>query len=235
MHAERLTAAAREVAQMRRRIAGDPALRRWSHAVKDWQSARLARTHADLLASERYHVAAHFFLEELYGAKDFAQRDSELERVLPLVTRMLPDAALATLADAVELDALSESLDEAVAAGLKTDDPERIDEASYADAYRAAAPRERRLHQLDLVLGIGRSLDRLVRMPLLGGMLAAMAGPARLAGMATMHEFLSDGYSAFRALGGASEFLQRIDGRERTILEDLYGGVRTGWTLTTQA
>ena len=39
-----------------------------------------ARTHADLLASERYHDAARFFLEDLYGTKDFSACDARVRR-----------------------------------------------------------------------------------------------------------------------------------------------------------
>jgi len=230
-HGERLISAAHEVAQLRAGIARDADLRRWSLALKHWQSQRLARTHADLLASERFHDAARFFLEDLYGTKDFSQRDAELARVIPLLARSLPDQALGTLADAVELDALSERMDEALARHLACDDASRIDEATYAQAYRAGSSQAQRLHQLDLVVGIGRSLDRLVRHPLLGRMLAMMGGPARLAGFGTMHDFLLRGFNAFRGIGGASEFLAQIDGRERVILQRLVGGACTGWTL----
>lgn len=213
-NAERLTAAAREVSVMRERIASDADLRRWTGAVKRWQATRLAATHADLLGSARYADAARFFLDDLYGAKDFSRRDAELARVIPTLARALPDAALATLADAVELDAMSERMDEALALRLRRDDPGRIDEAKYAAAYRA----------------IGRSLDRLVRHPLIGTLLAAMGGPARLAGLAAMHEFLLRGFRVFQGIGGASEFLARIDVRERAILESLYSGAERGWT-----
>lgn len=229
-NAERLTAAAREVAVMRERIASDADLRRWSQAVKRWQASRLAVTHADLLDAPRYADAARFFLDDLYGAKDFSRRDAELARVIPTLVRALPDAALATLADAVELDAMSERMDEAVALRMRRDDPARIDEAQYAAAYRSSGSRAEREHQLDLVLAIGRSLDRLVRHPLIGTLLAAMGGPARLAGLAAMHEFLLRGFRVFQGIGGASDFLGRIDVRERAILESLYSGAERGWT-----
>jgi hypothetical protein len=230
-NAERLTGAACEVAQMRERIGVDADLRHWCAAVKQWQSQRLAATHSDLLHEPRYLAAAQFFLEDLYGAKDFSRRDAELARVIPKLARTMPDAALGTLADAVELDAMSERLDEALAMRLRSADPGEITEARYAQAYRAVAGRAEREHQLDLVLAIGRSLDRLVRHPLIGALLAAMAGPARLAGLGAMHDFLMAGFRAFRDIGGASEFLEKIDVRERVILNRLYEGQQRGWTI----
>ncbi len=55
---------------------------RWL-AVKHLQSERLARTYSDLLASDRYRESCEFFLEELYGARDFEQRDAEAQKVVP--------------------------------------------------------------------------------------------------------------------------------------------------------
>ncbi len=69
-----------------------------------------------------------------------------------------------------------------------------------------------------------------MRHPLLGSILRAMAAPARIAGLSAMHEFLVRGFGAFRGIGGASEFLARIDLRERSILERIYAGQSTDWT-----
>ena len=44
--------------------------------LRKWQADRLARTHADLLASADYGDAARFFLTDLYGPADLANRDA---------------------------------------------------------------------------------------------------------------------------------------------------------------
>ncbi len=94
-------------------------------ALRAFQAARLARTHADLLASTRYQAAAEFFLSDLYGPKDLGARDAEIERVLPLITNALPTAGLRALQAAAELDALSEQLDATMVTALdgKLDTP----------------------------------------------------------------------------------------------------------------
>jgi hypothetical protein len=51
-----------------------------------------------------------------------------------------------------------------------------------------------------------------------------MRRPARLAGLGELHDFLQRGYDAFRTMGGASEFLNLIVGRERKLLEALFAG-----------
>lgn len=228
-HGRRLARAAREVAQLRAARAADPRQAAAVAALEAWQAQRLARTHHDLLADPRHAGAARFFLDDLYGTKDFSQRDAELARIVPMMARLLPEAALATVADAVEMDALSERLDDEMASLLGGSDAAPIDAQAYACAYRRAGSRAQRERQLALMVAIGRSLDRLVRHPMLGRLLRLMAGPARAAGLSQMHDFLVRGYAAFRAMGGASNFLDRIEHRERHILEALYAGVSQGW------
>ncbi|UCE32844.1 MAG: hypothetical protein JSW68_04215 [Burkholderiales bacterium] len=222
--AARLHRFALEAARLRKRAADDRALGARVRAVKQWQSRRLARTHADLLEDRRYGRAARFFLDEIYGAKDFTQRDAELQRIVPMLSRLLPHEALAAIADAVELDALSERLDTWVAESLDEPEAARIDEARYAAAYLAVGDRNDRVRQIDLVVDVGYQLDGLVRHPLVGKLLAAMRLPARAAGLGEMQRFLQDGFRAFEGMGGASEFLERIAARERALNDSLLAG-----------
>ena len=182
---QRLRTGAAEVAALRTLEGLDETLRARRDELRAWQAGRLAFTHADLLASPRYRQATRFFLDELYGAKDFSQRDAELARVIPTLTRFMPAAALETIADAVELDALSERLDLATARALVADASIRgrpIDDEAYARAFRAAGSRTDRERQVELVEHIGRALDRHGGPPLPGGPPGAMETPARPAG-----------------------------------------------------
>jgi hypothetical protein len=236
--ADRLRTSAASVARLRLAAlqAGDAKFRESLTALKRFQAQRLANTHCDLLESPRYRAATRFFLEDLYGEKDFSQRDTELGRVVPTLIRFLPDQALTTIADAIELDALSEYLDQKMAVQGLAEEGAAWSKARYGRAYRAigelcdlgfeggatgAALRER---QLGLVPKIGQTLDKLVKNPFLGGLLAAMAGPARIAGVPTMHDFLTRGFKAFQSMRGAGEFIAKIDERERSLSDQLLAG-----------
>lgn len=224
---DRLRQAALEVAELRRLETADDAVRLRREALRAWQARRLARTHADLLEAPRYRAAARFFLDELYCAKDFSQRDAALARLVPMLARFLPRGALETIADAVELDALTERLDLAMAVALEADPLTRglpIDDDGYARSYRMAGSRVDRERQIALVGQIGQALDGLVRHPLIGRLLGAMAGPARLAGVYEMHEFLASGFAAFRSMRGADTFLAQIRRRETDLMQRLYAG-----------
>lgn len=217
---DRLTAALRRVIELRRQLASVADLDgRW-RAVKAYQAARLRRTYSDLLEIERFRPACEFFLEELYGAKDFSQRDQEALRVVAKLASMLPERAIHTMALAVELDELSEQLDARVARVVALP----IDAQRYAAAYRAAGTRAEREHQIETIDLIGRSLERVARIPLLAPMLHMMHAPAEAAGLGHLHRFLQSGFDAFKAMGGAGEFLDTIRRRETALMETLLAG-----------
>jgi hypothetical protein len=221
--AQQLHAALRRVIELRRQLDADSRLRDTWRAVKRWQAERLRRTYADLLAQPRLRPACEFFLAELYGAKDFSQRDQEALRVVPMLARMLPERAVTTMLLAVELDELSERLDERVARNVKG----VVDDATYAAAYRAAGTRGEREHQIDTIDRIGRSLERLARIPFLAPMLHMMRGPAEVAGLGQLHRFLQSGFDAFVAMGAAGDFLDTVRARETLLMQQLFDGGQT--------
>jgi hypothetical protein len=214
-----------EARDLRLAAAGDSVFGRRRLKLREWQAARLARTHAELLASPRYGQAAEFFLSDLYGPKDFSERDAEVERILPIMTSMLPVSGLRTLLLAVEVDALSERFDAAMvdALGARLDTPE-LDAADYAAAYREVGDRAGRELQIRLIGETGEALDALARKPFVRGALRMMHGPAHLAGLGELHTFLQRGFDAFRSMGDAAEFLESISGRERAVSRALFAG-----------
>jgi hypothetical protein len=224
--AQRLRDGVARVRALREDARADPVLAQDRLLVRAWQAGRLARTYPDLLASPRYGPAAEFFLSDLYGPKDFSARDEAIGRIIPTMSRMLPASALETIALAVELDALSEALDQRLAAALRRSQPGAhalaISEVSYATAYRAAGSASERERQIWLVSRIGAALDQLARKPLIAGALRLMDGPAHAAGLGALHEFLARGFAAFRSMRGADEFLATIAARESRINARLF-------------
>ena len=189
--------------------------------LKRWQSARLAKTYADYASQPRYSRATAFFLDDLYGVKDFSARDQEMLRILPVMTRILPASAVDTAARAIALEALSEDLDQRLAAALA---PGPITDPSYAEAYRTSCTRAERTRQIELIDQVGRNLDALVARPFVGGTLKLMRQPARVAGMGGLQDFLERGFDSFRRMKGAVEFLDALRGRETAILNRLFSG-----------
>lgn len=191
--------------------------------LAQWQAKRLRATYSDLAQQPRYVGAIEFFQADLYGSGDFAQRDADLARVVPVMVRMLPVRVIDTIAQAVELNVLSQECDRALLARLpRVDAPFSV--AEYCQAFRSMGQRPSRERQIELIVEIGSALDIFVTKPLIHGALVMMRQPARLAGLGALHDFLERGFNAFRHMGGAREFLDTIAAREKALLDAVYGG-----------
>ncbi len=207
-----------QVAGLRSARTANPALASRVAAVKRYQHDRFNRDYADLLASERFAEAARFFLSDLYGPADFADRDAQFARVVPALARLLPADVMHTVAQLAELHAVSESLDQEMARQVAE---EAVDDRSYRAAWRAVDRHADRERQLRLLISIGTSLDRHTRTPLLPTTLRLMRGPARAAGLTQLQSFLERGLAAFVSLRGAQQFLEKIQANEQRVIDDL--------------
>lgn len=219
--AESLLIELRAVEAERARRDLDPQLQARVVAVKTFQQARFARTYADLLAHPRYAPAARFFLEELYGPRDYRRRDAQFARVIPALTRLFPDEVVDTVAKLARLHAMSEALDTRMAEQHANSE---VDAASYLQAWRRCGEPLMRQQQIELTLSIGAALDALTCKPLLRHSLKLMRGPAALAGLAELQTFLECGFDTFKSMRGATEFLDTVREREEALAEVLFHG-----------
>lgn len=189
------------------------------HALQDWQCRRLLVSHDALARQAKYQAAMAFFVEELYGPKDFSQRDAELIRVIPKLAKVLPDKALSALDDALALNALSYDLDMDMALALRS---ETISALTYAKAYRETGTQEKRQQQLDIIAHLGDQLADVVHIRGIGMLIKFARQPAKLAGVLALHEFLEQGFNAFKKLGNVQEFVEPVLTKERAIMLQLF-------------
>lgn len=194
--------------------------------LRRWQARRLERSFAHFLAEPRTRLAARFFLDDLYGDRDFSARDRGMAKVLPLMARLLPAQLLGTLADAIELGTLSHAFDLRVAAALESILPsrDRIDEAGYAAAYREAGHPRLRRHQIALIRHVGETLEHAVATPGVVKLLRASRLPAKVAGLGELQRFLERGFAAFVAMDGDGDFLDAIARQESEVSRRLFAG-----------
>lgn len=192
--------------------------------LQAWQRERFARTYADFLESESAAPACRFFLDELYGGLHFRHRDEDVSRVAPVMTRLLPEHALNSLADAFRLQAISLELDIAMVELDPAADFRGMETAEYARWYRACGRRGRRETQIRLIRDLGHRLEGLVETPLLLRLVRLVRGPAVAAGFGRLQEFLEKGLEAFRGLEQPSDFVETIYRREWLALERLFSG-----------
>ncbi len=218
------TSIARVVA-LRQTVSDQPDLALALHTVKELQAQRFAGTYQDLLHSASYAACANFFLEELYGAKNFAERDAQFARIAGALQRTFPDQVVATAVALAELHKLTEELDLAMALNWQPQ-PGVSSAQAYVLAWRAVGRREDRLWQLNTVLRIGEDLGQLTRKPGLHLMLKMMRKPAQLAGLGSLQSFLESGFNHFAGLarkqGTVSSFLDMVKARESSWIASLF-------------
>jgi hypothetical protein len=186
-----------------------------------WQTERLAHTYADLRRDPRYEHAVEFFLNDLYGPRDFARRDEELARAWRYLKSTLPGLVLSALSQAIELQILTRELDGEMVGALA---PGAVTGEAYAAAYRAVGRRRARLRQIALVIGVGEQLDRVCRHAWIEVALRVAHRPAHAAGFGVLQDLLERGFEAFRHMKGAEVLLRTIRERETRVLRALFAG-----------
>lgn len=190
--------------------------------IQSWQRQRLAQTYRDIVTQQRYGAAGDFFLDELYGGLNFRERDQEMERVLPVMVRMLRDDMLLVLAEAFDLQSLSLGFDIDLTMQFQKSGWDELNTARYGDIYRACGRAPEREKQIELIRHLGLELNELVHHRLVLWLIRTLRGPARAAGFGLLQSFLENGLNAFRIMGDGTEFIETVWRRESEIMSRLF-------------
>lgn len=220
----------RNVTRLRAQALATPDLQTASLLVKQFQARRFAGTYSDLLQSPAYAAPTRFFLEELYGARDFSDRDAQFARIAGALQTFFPKQVVNTAVALAELHALTEALDFEMARQHLTLGHQvtelGLDSRRYLLCWRNVANPQLRLGQLHSVLEIGRELDKLTRTKGLRMTLRMMRAPAKAAGLQALQTFLEVGFDTFASMGGAGAesavFLNTIRERESAWINVLF-------------
>jgi hypothetical protein len=193
-------------------------------ALQAFQSQRLRRDLADLAAEAQYQRLGQFFFDEMYGARDFSERDDQAQRAHWFVHRV-PGVTAHDVESVLALLELTNKLDEEIACGLLAlGAPLDFDEAIYEYAYRQADHYAERVLQIELVIVALGNVYQLGRKRLLGLALQSTHVLAHAVGMGEIHRFLRLGYQAIQPVRDISRFLDTIETRERARLDRIYAG-----------
>ncbi len=204
--------------------------------LREWQSTRLAWTHHDLLENPRFRPATRFFLSDVYAPRDFSQRNFDIQKAYNAMRKAVPERAVHVLAETIELHQFTDELDAKLADALfdQLNVGDHLTPQSYAEAYRICDNYDDRVRQIDMIVKIGRSVDKIVRLPFIGLTLRLAHTPAVMAGWNELQGFLERGYAAFKHMKGAEEFLNVIETREKGILDRIYAGAPDPFELEGQ-
>ena len=189
----------------------------------EWQTAYLLTMFVDLHEKPGYGAAIDFTMSDLAGV-GITERDHDLERASPAITRMLPEKALETIAAAARLNARVLETNLGIFRQLQVDGnlSAEISHRAYCVACRESSALEECVGMVHLATNLGATLKTLVKVPLLGAMLRAMRGPAHAAGFGALQEFLENGYTNFREIPDIDHFLNEIDLRMTAFFETIF-------------
>jgi hypothetical protein len=229
------------VAVLRAKASAQPEFGAAVRAVKRLQAARFKRCYADLLESQDFGPAARFFLEELYGDADYAQRDQQFARIAGTLSTVFPASVVSTAVALSQLHARTEELDHLMATYCVQHklSPFNFGPESYITAWRCVGSRTDRQQQLADVLGLGQELAVLTSNPGLALLLKLMRRPAASAGLGSLQQFLERGFSIFAELsrnkGKVQEFLSSVDRRESAWINGMFDNSPDKETVTLAA
>ncbi len=189
----------------------------------EWQLQHLLPYFSDLHARDGYGAAIEFTMNDLAGI-GISRRDRDLERAAPVITNTLPLAALETIATAAEMNARILEVNIGICRCLivGNDLPARITEYDYCVACRKASSLEECAELVHLVTALGRTLQSLVHIPMIGMTLRVMRMPAHAGGFGALQEFLENGYRTFKQIPDIEHFLGEIEIRMVEVFERIY-------------
>ncbi len=198
-------------------------------ALAHWQCERLGMTYTDFHGHKRYKAALDFFLTDIYGPKDFSQRDNDIERVYPIMVKVLSVPAIESLTQALELHTLSMGLDRQLIDVLTGElgvelgpDAHTLTPELYAEGYRLCDNYDERQRQIQLAIDSALALEAAVKRRMLYATVKVARGPAKAAGFGELQSFLERGLAAFKKMKGSHRFLDALAAREQHVLEALF-------------
>jgi hypothetical protein len=188
-----------------------------------WQLEYMLPFFSDLLEPEGYAEAVDFIVSDLAGV-GISGRDRDIERATPVIVRSLPAQPLETAAAAVELNARALEINLGICRELRRSGelPPVITEADYLLACRKVSSYDECMDLVHLAADLGDTLKKLVRVPLIGGLLRTMRKPAHAAGFGALQEFLETGYLTFRKISDIDRFLELLRLRMGQVFERIY-------------
>lgn len=206
---------------------------RMKRALQAHQIERLKDTHADFLHSETHRQLAIFFFNDIYHVGDFQARNESYLKLYQHCRLILGTRLIKGLSDLIDLYLLSERLDDAVTdVLLKMKVPLDFSRPDYDRAYRYADNYPDRLLQLEHLSSSISFVHALSQRRLIGTLLRAVQGTARLIGATPMIDFLHRGYVAYRSVPDIREFNDTVRARELARLDRIYREIPLDWRYT---
>ena len=193
----------------------DAQFTRLKRTLQQFQSDRLSRTYADLMANPEYQKMARFFFGKLYAPDDFAFRDQSIKTLHRVLKGAVYSGMVSAVGLVIELHEFSDRLDDRmVEEMIRQEVGEDMDLAQYAEIYRALDNEDERVYQIELIGRVTRAFHKLSHKWMVGVSLKTVRATARILGMGRIMDFVGEGYDAFKTIKDIDPLIETILQRE---------------------
>lgn len=201
----------------------DPNRARFKLRLIEHQSERLKETYRDFAEQERYARVTDFFFNGIYSTKDKTQRDADFKSLYQYFQNKLGMEVIRALGRLVELNDLTDRLDEVVVDKLmQACRAPKFTHRQYEQAYRDGDNRAERLQQIKLIVDSVAYFHEVSHWRSIGLMLKVIHLTARLKGAHELGSFIENGFQAFRSLDDIQGFTKAVADRELERLERIW-------------
>lgn len=190
--------------------------------LQTFQIELLTADYTDFTSQPRYRGLLHFFFSALYAPQDFSLRNESFRTLHEWLAGLIGHDPVRVLAQAIELNDLTESLDDDMVLALRTlGVQDTITVEAWEAAYRLVGRRLDRIRQVEMLVDIGHVLDGVAAVPFVDVQLRAVRPAVALVGWQHVIDFLVQGYQAIRTARPIGQALSAIHHRELARIDRL--------------
>lgn len=190
--------------------------------LQAFQVQMLTADYADFGVQPRYAALMRFFFSALYAPQDFSRRNASFRTLHDWLVGLIGQDPVRVLAQAIELNDLTESLDDDMVIALRIlGVSDHITRDLWEEAYRRVGRRADRIRQVEMLVEIGKVLDTVAAVPLVDVQLRAVRPAVALLGWEHVVDFLVEGYAAIRTARPIAAALEAIRRREQARIDRL--------------
>jgi hypothetical protein len=193
--------------------------------LQDFQVKQLKRNFNDLYTSKEYGQICEFFAQDIYGPRDFEERNRSFEQISSYFRNALGERLFHGLIRLLDLYELSDALDDLMVVTLeKMGVKKNISQEQYDEAYYRCNNYDERIQQLDLVVECFHFTHSLCQYRFIGTILktARMTSHLFITSKESIVDMLERGYHALRPVKNIKLFTDIIYERELKRLNRIY-------------
>lgn len=193
--------------------------------LKAFQNQRLRTTYSDFVEQPSYRRTCDFFFDVIYAVEDTSAREAAVKEFYEHLKKVLGGDIMACLGALIELQRLTNSLDQVCADQLDAmGAPIEFNMDIYEQAYRETDNYDDRMLQINELNANLRLSHRIFRRFGIGPGLKALHSFQSLRGEGEVTAFLVQAYDAIHGLRRIEPLAEAIVDREVKRLDRIYAG-----------